>query len=574
MRSNIDDSAKPPGWAFGPIDARFRGWYDKIAADYKNRGRFGYAWEDGLGLPLGPRIYNNWATYWVLASLRTRRMAAVGYVLFGLTVGTMVALSFGAVWGLITAVLSLASPMVVTYYTHLFKPEFLWWPLVIAVAALVTGTHAVAAGLAWSTIAMVNVPVAVLTAILLGPVALIHFGLRASLGLFLVGALPGVIKGIVRGFHMARAGLMTALTTEQSRLWRRPWYPMLSELPWLLLFTTALLLAGQATSNWVLALTAIVAGCGLYWSNFRLMYLNDPESLHLALFVTSFGLAIGWESAAGAVICLIMLYNHPEVCGQVVPSLRSASFILMPHRRTAILRFLREFPALRPQPLPYPDPIAKVFERLAHGSRLVAEPDGDLRTQSRFRWFWVWGERILTHNGVDLANDEYLRILEPRLAFEITRTFSSGSAQETLELCQKLGADAVLVHSDTRKRELIQGGFFIDAEVDLAALPDFCDLMGCPPVTLTLMRPPDRISVVEPRPDDGALAYSSNTLTWKAESQVSYVIRHRYDPNFVASQDGQTLSVRPTTPYPDGPVFMEVRAIQSGPIDLVFRPHA
>ena len=61
-------------WAFSRMDAGFRPWYTKIANDYNSQGRFGYVWDDGLGMPLGVRIYNNWGTYKLLHLLGQRWM--------------------------------------------------------------------------------------------------------------------------------------------------------------------------------------------------------------------------------------------------------------------------------------------------------------------------------------------------------------------------------------------------------------------------------------------------------------------------------------------------------------------
>src|SRR5262249_11525113 len=56
-----------------------RPYYQRIARDFRTIGRAGYAWDEALGLPFGPRIYNNTATYAVYGALSPRgfRIAAL-----------------------------------------------------------------------------------------------------------------------------------------------------------------------------------------------------------------------------------------------------------------------------------------------------------------------------------------------------------------------------------------------------------------------------------------------------------------------------------------------------------------
>ena len=129
-------------WAFNRSDAGFRPWYTKIANDYHSQGRFGYVWDDGLGMPLGVRIYNNWGTYKLLHLLGHRWMMALGYVLMILAIIILVSLHFGILIGILAGVIAAGSPLLIVSYTHFGKPEMFWWAFTIPVISIRNSTYA------------------------------------------------------------------------------------------------------------------------------------------------------------------------------------------------------------------------------------------------------------------------------------------------------------------------------------------------------------------------------------------------------------------------------------------------
>jgi hypothetical protein len=67
-------------YAFSPLDLRFRGWYNKIGNDFYSRGRFGYIWDNGLGMPAADLTYNNYLTYTLLRIIGTQHYMFFGYL--------------------------------------------------------------------------------------------------------------------------------------------------------------------------------------------------------------------------------------------------------------------------------------------------------------------------------------------------------------------------------------------------------------------------------------------------------------------------------------------------------------
>ena len=264
-------------WAFGPIDGRWRPYYNKLARDLSNQGRFGFAWDDGLGTPLGARIYSNWVTYRLLHLLGTRWHCAVGLLLLIATSATAIWIRIGPIPALITGVVLAGSPLCAFCYTHLGKPELFWWFSALVFVLLGFLAPPWTAGLFWSAVAMVNLAVSVMLALLAGPaIATSHLSLEHWAGLA-AGVAPGVLKHVWRAWHMHRDRQLTSIVAEQVGLWRKG---MAFDLPeWILLspLAVSLLLSSAQSGAWLPGGLLLGCGLGLWWINWRLIYMNDVQ---------------------------------------------------------------------------------------------------------------------------------------------------------------------------------------------------------------------------------------------------------------------------------------------------------
>ena len=559
-------------WAFGRVDAGFRPWYNKLARDLHTQGRFGFAWDDGLGMPLGMRVYNNLATYKLLYWLGTRRMMAIGYLLMVVTSALLCGWRFNLWAGVVVGVLVAGSPLIVASYTHLGKPEVFWWGVAIPFVVDAFSGSGLFAGLLWSFLAWVNLPVSVMLAVVLSPGLFVHSLLANSLLRLGIGAMPGVAKHGLRGIHALRSGILTSFVSEQARLWKRPWYPTLGELVWWLPFTLSIAASAYTARQFVAGGLILIIGIGLHWANHRIIYMNDPQSFHLAFWVIGLGYAVATRSLIGLLAILLLAYNSPRICGvpAAVDIFTDASPWLR-HLRNAWPQ-IKAYPAVAPLRFPQPAPLVAFFNQIPDGARVLAESDGDPRTDSQFRAFWQWTEEFLPSRQVDLANEVHTRVVEANLADHYLVRFNAEqmTAKEMGRLCQMLGVSYVVAHTSATVELLQTIGYQPVAQVDLSTLEHFWKVVRTPPVSLTLLRHPSPVTVIEP-----AVRWerTGNVLTWKARAGQSYIVRYRYNPDFRAYQNGETLGVEPMHPINGlSLTFMRVKAVTDGPIVLKFHP--
>ena len=235
---------------------------------------------------------------------------------------------------------------------------------------------------------------------------------------------------------------------------------------------------------------------------------------------------------------------------------------------------MRIFPALAPLSLPRPTELMHFFDQIPNGARLIAESDGDPRAGSRFRMFWQWTEEFLPARQIDLVSEMYTRAVEPDLVDRYLTTFSAQriTADEMTRICQNLGVSHVVVHTKETASLLEDAGFQSVANVDLATLDEFREVIAnVPPVELNLFEISASETIIAP-----AVSWSrtGNVLTWIAQADQSYVIRYRYSQEFRAYQNDQKLAVAPFKPMSDLPLqFIQVTAVVDGPITLKFHPH-
>ena len=557
-------------WAFSSMDAGFRTWYKKIAVDYRTQGRFGFAWDDGLGMALGPRIYNNLATYALLGWMGTRNMALLSLAMFGLASASLVYLHFGSTPAFLFAVISLVSPMFVGLHTHIWKAEFFWWGAGVMFCYLALGHPGLAAGLLWSLIAMVNLPASVMLALFTAPVLLVESLNQGCFALLVLGVLPGLIKHSFRIYSMWRSGFLPLLVGEQSRLWKRPWYPIGSELVMWIPFLMAVMAGSYSSGHFEIALIVASTGIFLYWANFRLIYFNDVESIHFGYWALGLSMACLNESWPGLAAMLIFAYASPALFGFPASNGGKASAERWVQLTQDALARLRNYPSLEPIPYPLPRKLHDFFDLIPHGARILAESDGDPRSQSRFRVFWCWSEGLLPLRKIDLVNEMYTRMNEPDLVDNILLRFNgeSMSPEEMIEISTALGVSYIVCWSDKTIAALSSVGYIEKGFIDLEPLREFRSIITCPPVKLHLLESPRTVGVIAP-----AIQWSrkSNELVWLAELGKVYKVLYRYDPHFIALQGGEVLSVGQYAPFPEVKLrFMYVTAISDGPLILRF----
>lgn len=549
-------------WAFREMDAGFRPWYNKVARDYYTQGRFGYGWDDGLGVPLGPRIYSNWVTYRLLHWLGLRRLLAIGYLMLLISSAGLCGWYFGPWVGVAIGVLMAGSPLIAVSYT-VAKPEVFWWgPAVLFVFAAFSG-KGLLAGLLWSILAFANLPVSAMLAMLLGPA--LFFSSLSSNSFFglIIGVLPGAIKCALRIIHMWRSGFLMSVVSEQSRLWKRPWHPISFEYAWWFPFILSVAASCYTSQQFITGGLILIFAVGLHWANYRIIFMNDERSFHLVFMAIGLGYAVAARSIAGLYGIIFFAYCHPPIYYEAVwqkcwPDWRNA------------WQLIKSYLEVAPMRLPQPAPLIRFLNQIPDGARFLMESDGDYRTGSRFRRFLQWTDEILPHRQVDLVNELITRVVEPELSVRYLNHFNASkmNAQVMGQICQVLGVSHVVAFTEATVNALKTIDYQLIAQVDLRQLDQQSRNVIRPPGALALLQAPLPTTVIDP-----AVRWErkGNVLTWTAKAGQSYIVRYRYHPNFRAYQNGLTLEVEPLKPIMEIPLtFMRVKAIADGPIALRF----
>ncbi len=553
-------------WAFSKNDARFRSWYNKITGDYAVRGRFGYAWDDGLGIVLGPRIYNNTATYKLLDRLGTRNMMALGYTLMISGVVFMAVQVFSPLTAAIAGILLAGAPLVISLYTHNGKPEIFWHgfiPIWIYLIFTLPGglEQGVLTGSIWSFLAFVNLSVSVICGLMLAPVILF---LSLDSGNFLVllaAVLPGAIKIGLRFSCMIRYRFFSRLVKEQSRLSIDGWNFSKRELQWLIPYSCSIALSSFHARLYAGGALLLIFSVLVYWvngRNGRIVKLNDLINMNSILGCTGLGFSLAAGSPWGLAAILFMYFSSPRACDFPKPSKGN-------------LTVSRDYPALKPMAFPFPEGLKHFFDQIPGDSRIAMESDGDPRSASKFLRFWQWTEEFLPARGIELANEMYTMFAEPGLMTGYLNRLKPGSTTpaEITNICQPLGIAYIVGFSPAMECLLREAGFTETARVNLKDLPGFIDLIDVPPVEFKLFKAPSYTSVIEP---EVSWKRRGNELSWEAVGGREYVIRYRYYPDFEAFREQERLTVEKMRPFPDIPLtFMRVKSPVDGPVTLRFR---
>lgn len=567
--------------AFGERDAGFRGWYRKVAEDQRACGRAGYVWDDGLGLPMNPRFYNNAGTYLLYGALGVRAYAALSMLLFLGMVAAAYALAGAPAMGAAAALVLLASPLFLGAQLHLGKPEILWWAALVPLALAAWKGWWLAAGLVFAVIAAANFAVAFLagvTCLLL--LALFWPGAHGA-GMLLLGMAPGLLKTALRLLPFVRSGWLGALVGEQSsaagpgvgaaarlRAYARSGTFVLYAVPYLgalaLVVGSGRLGAAHAALG-VAALAIFLLGQSVF-------YLNDPQSFwmwHLALLSAMAAASPSWGGVAGLAL---LAYVHPRVLGLPLSPAAEPAGAGVRARAAAAARQLAAFPALAPVTRDeWAAPVRTLLRALSPGTRLLMEPACEDRELGGYRAFMLLCDGELPPAGVELVPDEYVRAYHPRLYTEVLARFRAGAAPgELRETAAALGAGWVLAYTPALVCGLEAAGFSRVQVLDPGTLSARARaLLHLPPAPLVLLRAPGANGVVSPA---APLERRGNALRWPARSGESYLVRYAWHPRMRAEQGGRALEVHPEPQAGGRVTFMRVRAEAHGPLTLRFHP--
>jgi hypothetical protein len=564
--------------AFTSVDAAFRGWYEKIACDLRESGRFGIVWDDGFGTPLGTRFYNNYATYRLYAALGPRLYAATSFAAFIASV--MLAIGWrGDDWVLaaVVAVLIAASPLFIVSQIHLGKPEILWWFAVPwLVIACATRQFAVA-GLLFSAIALVNFTVAFFAGITTVAAVVALLPQQEELLILGLAMAPGVLKTALRLVPFLRAGALRGLAREQADVVKGDSPRLAAKLrsaltPGFVLhiatFAVALLLTARGMPSPFLLIVAGVAAI-VFLFNQSVLYVNDVQSFrmwHLSLLVAFAAGDPSWLAAAGLAV---FTYVDPMFAGAGVPRVQLDRYEgllrAVAARGREALTYLRTFPELGVvRRSVVAAPVLELFERVPDGARVAVELQTTDRMAGGFRVFLLACDHVLPKRGIEIVPDEYTRLTARfrdtvHLAFRasahrdgVAAMFGTVGASYALALSPEMAAAM-------RRRGYVEAGALTRERIRDAGL----DM----PNDISLFATGANGQVTPAAP----LTKRPNALEWQAVAGESYVVRYQYHRHLKATQNGRVLEVRPWLPFDGSDVaFVTVRAETDGPLLLRF----
>jgi hypothetical protein len=560
--------------AFGARDVGFRPWYAKIAREQAERGRVGFVWDDGLGLPLGTRFYNNWATYALYRALGARRYAALSIVLFLAACALPLALRGEGAMAAAVAVLLAGSPVLLAAQLHGGKPEVLWWALFPPLALALWEGHWLAAGLCFSAIAMVNFTVAFLSGVTLLLAAAPFTPGWTGLLLLAAGSLPGLVKTALRLRPFLRARMLGSLAREQSDVVSAPgdsWAARLRRMG-----TRDMLYYGGVYAVTLacivpsvprpLAAAVLAAGCmAVAAAGQKVFYLCDAQSFwlwHLALLSALLAWGPSWVGVAGLVF---FAYLHGWVLGLPMPNALAATAV-------GASRAAVPYPFVEPVAgETLREPVRRFFAGVPDGSRVLLETHTHTRDFGGYRAFLQVCEEVLPLRGVEVVPDEYVRIAHMDYYADVIAAFHAGTPAARLrEVAAGVGARFALAYSAAFARELEEAGWEPVAVLGRASVPGrAAALLALPPGTLHLLALPEGGGVISPPVE---VVARGNELTWEGRAGTEYRVRYAWYPEMSAVQGGTPVPAGPGEPEEGTSLrFVRVTAAHDGPVTLRYR---
>lgn len=556
-----------------------RPYYERISRDFRSAGRWGYIWDEALGVPFGPRIYNNTATYLIYGALSPRAFRVLTLMAYLCAVIGLGHAAGDAGPAIAVSLILLGSPAALhSLFSCSLKPEIMWWPLaLIALGASMMGVW-------WLTLAvgglllLVNAPVAALAGILVAPVwiydAVREMTLPGNLALLFL--LPGILKNVIRMLEARADSLGNAVAEEQRRVTQMQPLTLREVLNVMLWFVAPLLLAVYPL-GFVAALPAMAA-LTIWIINRRLIKVADSVTIQMIFMTVIAAAATLSQSWAGVAGIVLFAFYQPFVAYSVIRGESEADEFhsLMNASANTRLQFLRKtarmFPWFTPVSDPSAGPVLKLLESIPDGSRILMESDGDGRHGSAYLHFRNWADKTVSRRDIEIVNHFFLlRIVEQALAERYLDKFSVSrqSVEKMSQLCSVLGVSHVMAFSTETANALQASGYDTVAVVEKQQTEKLSDVMHMPNTSITLFAAPGQPSLIEP---PVRTKRAGNKLKWTAEAGRDYLIRYRFHRNFVATQEAQLVSVEPAPVLPGLPLkFIRVKALHSEEITLEFR---
>lgn len=562
-------------FSFGWKDVLFRTWYLKLAKDFREYGRLGYSWDDGLGLALGPRIYNNLATYWLLDKLGIRRMMAAGLLLFVASLSFIAYTAFGAETAFILAVVLVVSPAIVQAFSYLGKPElFWWWTAIVALYCLLNSQFWIA-GILWSLLAFSNLPVAVMTAFALGPAGMFLAGSTGTneIALLIACMLPGFIKILWRVRYMHASGFLKDIASEQTGLWHRRWMDISREILLVSLFISSIWLSYSGSHVSAIHILLLTAPASImYYLNWRLIYMNDEQTFRILIFIISATFAIHNESTLGLLLSALIIIRYtaaPFSTSAINLSLQTGLKSLL--RMT--LKEISDFPHFTPQrrPSAVHNELTSLFKSIPPGARVISESNGKLRMDLNKRTFWAYIQDILLENRISLANDIYTDFVEKDLSLRYTSRFcpSQLSPVELKMVANRLGCQYIIAFSKESSNVFQKIGYDVVGTCVIDRLEvQLVDALRLNKIdSVFLLKYKIQIGTVEP-----FVQYDITRNVLKTTVKAgTYIFRFRYDPRFECLLENNKLEIKIYKPFLELPTaFMKVMVPSDGKLQLIY----
>tara|TARA_R110000850_G_scaffold125586_12_gene244053 strand:- start:1467 stop:3308 length:1842 start_codon:yes stop_codon:yes gene_type:complete len=556
-----------------------RPYYERISRDFRSVGRWGYVWDESLGIPFGPRIYNNTATYAIYGALSPRAFRVLTLAAY-LCAVIVLGHAAGNAWpAFAVALLLLGSPAALhSLFSCMLKPEIMWWPVaLIALGACMIGAWWVSLA-AGGLLLLVNAPVATLAALLVAPVW-IHDAMRETTlpgNVALLFLLPGILKNVIRVLQAREDSFGSAAAQEQRRVTEIQRITLREIANLVLWFVVPLLLAGYPFG--IVAALPGMAALIIWLINRRLVKVADSVTIQMVfmtVLVATTNLSQNWASLAGIVL---FAFYQPFLSYSVIRGEREANEFrsMMNAPAAARLQFLRQtshmFPWFTPVSDPSAGPVLTLLDTIPDGSRILMESDGDGRHGSAYLHFRNWADKTVSRRHIEIVNHFFLlRIVDQELAERYLDRFSVSrqSVEKMSELCSVLGVSHVMAFSTETANALRANGYSTVAVVQKEQTEKLSDVMHMPNTAITLFAAPGHPSLIEPTV---RASKAGNRLKWRAVAGRDYLIRYRFHKDFVATQEANLLAVEPAPVLPDLPLrFIRVKALHTGEITLEFK---
>jgi len=584
-----------PVFAFTPRDAYLRTYYSKLVRNFRDVGRMGYVWDEGLGFPMGSRFGSNMITYLIYGAVSPRVFSLVSLLSFifavvisGIVVGQSILM--------VVIVLMLVSspPIIFSIAAHRVKPEMLWWSLTIPIFLAALSHNWPLAWVMLSVLLLANTTVSVIIGFMLsGP-----WLWSAIQGLFyldwsLTILLVGLAIRLGRFWYAYRAGNLEATMKEQQTSKKNSAKPKSSSHhSWLLLvlellktevkFLLYLLVAsfGYLPQGLALGFPLFI----LYAVNELWVKIADSVSFHIVFTCTLIAMVLYSGEWIGLVPLFLFLYEKPFATAWEIGGKKQRDLLHKQYLQTIkdyptrgkiefFSRLGRDYPWISPMPLPSSPAMVEMFQKIPDGSRIMMESKGDPRQGGKLTWFHDWTHEFLPARQIEFLNHTFVnRMLDPLLAERYLNRFEVPHLKPTIihRVCCELGVSHVITFTQETTAALKELGYLEIMTLPYVAYADLADTLNMPEIDLALLANYESTGILSP---DVIWSRHKNTISWEAEKDKTYVLRYHFHPHFVARQGDQQLKIEPQIVFDDLSLrFMNIRATQDGILTVTFVP--